>query len=142
VPYSAFAGVSIFGLLPGRVYSEVNRFQIILHCPQPGATGAAWLVLPFEGPKSLRRRSRTKVLTSCRPVLRRIAMLVTLSTHPMPSAILSDIYYSYRPNIYIVYLHVVFCSLYCGVHNLFVFFCVCACSDNAFPPKQLLVFML
>jgi len=41
VPYYTFSGVFIFALLPGRVYSKVDRFQIILHCPQPGATGAA-----------------------------------------------------------------------------------------------------
>jgi len=41
--------VSIFGLLPGRVYFEVDRFQIILHYPQPGATGATSLALPSEG---------------------------------------------------------------------------------------------
>jgi len=49
VPYYAFPGVSIFGLLPGRVYSEVIRFQIIHHCPQPGATGTTSLALPSEG---------------------------------------------------------------------------------------------
>jgi len=41
--------VSIFGLLPGRVYSEVYRFQIILHCPQPGFRGAALPALSYEG---------------------------------------------------------------------------------------------
>jgi len=49
VPYYTFPGVSIFGFLPGRVFSEVDRFQIILHCPQPGAIGAASLALPSEG---------------------------------------------------------------------------------------------
>jgi len=94
VPYYTFPGVSISGLLPGRVYSEIDRFQIILHCPQQGATGAASLALPSEGGlcmaacttslesesanwremclKSLRRRSRTKVL-----------MLVQLKFEPL-----------------------------------------------------------
>jgi len=35
--------------------------------------------------KSLSRCSRTKALTGCKPVLRRMMILVTLSIHPMPS---------------------------------------------------------
>jgi len=49
MPYYTFQGVYVFSLLPGRVYSKVDSFQIILHCPQLRATEAASLALLSEG---------------------------------------------------------------------------------------------
>jgi len=117
VPYYTFPGVSAFSLLPGRVYTKVDNFQIIPTAlsqvlrERPhwrfhswGRLSMAACITSLESqsahwrdmcPKCLRRRSRTKVLTGCKPVLLRIAMLVTLpNAHPP-----DEHYYTLAPHI-------------------------------------------